>query len=143
MKAGLVLTLILALFAGQVLAQQVSIGRTNTPALSFDAATSPYVNPDLQPKGSELRLGKDLHARGPLVHLFHTKKAGDVPKHFWQLINPFSRSASSEPEVVSSRDLNPRAWATVVGYHPGVSGYTYSLTQPEGGAGIGLVSIEH
>jgi hypothetical protein len=146
MKAGFVLTLSLALFAGRVMAQQsnVSIGRTNAPGLSFDAAASPYLNSDLESKAPELKLGKGLHMRGPLVHLFHTRKVGEVPKHFWQLINPFSRSvAAPESEVVHARDLSPRAWATTVGWHPGVSSITYSLTQPEGGAGIGLLSIGH
>lgn len=143
MKAGFVLILALALSAGRGLAQSnASIGRTNAAALSFDSAVSPYLNPELQPKGSELRLGKSLHARGPLVHLFHTKKAGEVPKRFWQLINPFSRDQSPEPEVISSRDLSPRAWSTVVGSHPGVSTVTFSLTHPEGGE-IGLGSIGH
>jgi hypothetical protein len=144
MKAGVLLTLVLALFAGRALAQQanVSIGRTN--ALSFETAVSPYLNPDLQSKGSEIQLGKKLHARGPLVHLFHTRKPGEVPKRFWQMINPFSRSAPQpESELISSRDLSPRAWTSVAGWHPGVSASTSALTQPEGGQGIGLVSIEH
>jgi hypothetical protein len=104
---------------------------------------SPYINSDLESKTSELKLGKGLHARGPLVHLFHTRKASEVPKRFWQLINPFSRSeAVPESEVVRARDLSPRAWSTTVGSHPGVSSITYSLTHPEGGE-IGLVSIGH
>jgi hypothetical protein len=146
MKAAFLLTLLLVLFAGRALGQQanLSIGRTNASALSFETAVSPYLNPDLQSKGSEIRLGKKLHARGPLVHLFHTRKPGEVPKRFWQMINPFSRSQPQpESEVISARDLSPRAWTTVAGWHPGVSTVTYSLTQPEGGHGIGLVSIEH
>jgi hypothetical protein len=146
MKAGFVLSVVLALFADRVLAQQsnVSMGRTNAAALSFDTAVSPYLNPELESKGAELRLGKALRARGPLVHLFHTRKAGEVPKRFWQLINPFSRSeAAPESEVIHARDLSPRAWTATVGWHPGVSTFTYSLTQPEGGQGIGLVSIGH
>lgn len=145
MKAGFVLSMVLALFAGRVMAQQsnVSIGRTNTPALSFDTAASASLNAESQPRTSELKIGKGLRARGPLVHLFHTRKPGEVPKRFWQLINPFSRSQAPEPEVVRARDLSPRAWTTVAGWHPGVSGITDSLTQPEGGQGIGLVSIGH
>jgi hypothetical protein len=145
MKAGLVLSVILALFAGRTMAQQpnISIGRTNAAALSFDTAASPYLTSDLESKPSELKLGKGLHARGPLVHLFHTRKAGEVPKRFWQLINPFARSeAAPEYEVVHARDLSPRAWSAVVGSHPGVSTFTFSLTHPEGGE-LGLVSIGH
>lgn len=145
MKAGILLTLILALSAGQILAQQggASIARTNNTSLSFDAAVSPYLNPELQTKESEVRLGKGLRARGPLVHLFQTRKPGEVPKRFWHLINPFSRSEPKpESEVVRARDLSPRAWATVAGWHPGVSSATWSMTHPEGGE-IGLVSIGH
>lgn len=145
MKAGLVLSLVLALFAGRVMAQQsnVAIGRTNAPALSFDNAASAYLNPESESKVSELKLGKGLRARGPLVHLFHVRKPGEVPKHFWQLINPFSRSeAVSETEMIHTRDLSPRAWSAVVGSHPGVSTFTFSLTHPEGGE-LGLVSIGH
>ncbi len=145
MKAGLVLTVVLALVAGRATAQQsdVSIGRTNAPALSFDTAASSYLNIESEPKTSELNISKGLRARGPLVHLFHTKKAGEVPKRFWQLVNPFSRAQAPETEVMRARDLSPRAWTTVVGSHPGVSSVTYSLTHPEGGEGIGLVSIGH
>jgi hypothetical protein len=144
MKTGFVLSMVLALFGGRVMAQQstVSIGRTNAPALPFETAALPYLNPNVESKGAELKLGKGLRARGPLVHLFHTRKAGEVPKRFWQLINPFSRSeAAPETEVIRARDLSPRAWTTTVGWHSGVSDITYSLTQPEGGGGIGLVSI--
>jgi len=145
MKAGILLTLLVALLAGRVLAQEASasIGRTNAAALSFDTAVSPYLNPDGQSKGSEIKVGKGLRVGGPLVHLFHSRRTGEVPKRFWQLINPFSRAQAPELEVISSRDLSPRAWSTVVGSHPGVSTFTYSLTQPEGGQGIGLVSIGH
>jgi hypothetical protein len=146
MKAGIVLSLVLAVCAGRALAQQGSatIGRTNASAVSFETATSPYLNPEFQTKRSEVRLGKEFHARGPLIHLFHTRKPGDVPKRFWQLVNPFSRSeARPEPEQLPrSRDLSPRAWTTVAGWSPGVSSYTSALTSPEGGQGIGLVSIE-
>jgi hypothetical protein len=144
MKAGLVLTVVLVLFAARVMGQQsnVSVGRTNAPALSFDTAVSAYLNAESQPKPSELKIGKGLHVRGPLVHLFHARKPGEVPKRFWQLINPFSRSQAPEPEAVRARDLSPRAWTSVAGWHPGVSSITYSLTQPEGGD-LGLVSIGH
>jgi hypothetical protein len=145
MKAGVLLTLVLALFAGRALAQQadVSMGRTNT---SFETRMTPYLNPETQAKSSDIRLGKEFRARGPLIHLFHTRKPGEVPKRFWQLINPFSRSeraAAPEPEVPRARDLSPRAWTSVAGWSPGVSSYTSALTSPEGGQGIGLVSIEH
>jgi hypothetical protein len=146
MKAGLLLTLVLALSAGKILAQQAgaSIGRTNAPALSFDTAPSPYLNPDLRSKESEVKLGKSLHARGPLIQLFHTRKPAEVPKRFWQLINPFSRSgAAPETEAVRARDLSPRAWTATVGWSPGVSATPHALTSPEGGEGIGLVSIGH
>jgi hypothetical protein len=146
MKAGVLLILLPALFAGRASAQQanVSLARTNASTLSFETAVSPYLNPEPQSKAAELRLGKEFHARGPLVHLFHTRKPGEVPKRFWQLINPFARSESqAETELPRARDLSPRAWASVAGWHPGVSSYTYSLTQPEGGPGIGLVTIEH
>src|SRR5262249_12630031 len=144
MKAAVLLTLILALMAGRALAQQPNVSIRTTNALSFETAVSPYLNPDLQSKGSEIRLGKNLHARGPLVHLFHTRKPGEVPKRFWHLINPFSRSEAPPPaEGMRPRDLSPRSWTSVAGWHPGVSASTSALTQPEGGQGIGLVSIEH
>jgi hypothetical protein len=146
MKAGVLLILVVALFAGRALAQQTGVlmGRTNTSALSFETRVTPYLNPEVQSKSSDIRLGKEFHARGPMIHLFHTRKPGEVPKRFWQLMNPFSRSEPRpEAEVVRSRDLSPRAWASVAGWHPGVSSYTYSLTSPEGGQGISLVTIEH
>jgi hypothetical protein len=148
MKAGVLLTLGLALFAGRALAQEdnVSIGRTNAPALSFETRMAPYLNPETQARSSDVRLGKEFRARGPLIHLFHTRKPGEVPKRFWQLINPFSRSeraAAPEAELPRARDLSPRAWASVAGWSPGVSSYSATLTSPEGGHGIGLVTIEH
>jgi len=143
MKVGILLSLGLALFAGRVLAQDnVTIGRTNV--LSFETRMAPYVNPETQAKSSDVRLGKEFRARGPLIHLFHTRKPGEVPKRFWELINPFSRSeraVAPEPELPHTRDLSPRAWTTAAGWSPGVSSYTYKLTSPEGGQGIGLVTI--
>jgi hypothetical protein len=148
MKAGVLLTLGLALFTGRAVAQQggVSIGRTNAPALSFESRMAPYLNPETQAKSSDIRLGKQFRASGPLIHLFHTRRPGEVPKRFWQLVNPFSRSeraAEPEPEFSRSRDLSPRAWTSVAGWSPGVSSYAYKLTSPEGGQGIGLVTIGH
>lgn len=146
MKAGLLIIVVLVLSGGQILAQQAgaSLGRTNASASSFDAAVSPYLNGDLQAKESGVKLGKNLHAHGPLVQLFHARKAGDVPKRFWRLINPFSRAeAVSETEMIGARDLSPRAWTTTAGWQPGVSSITARLTSPEGGGGIGLISIEH
>jgi hypothetical protein len=145
MKAGVLLTLGLALFAGRVLAQDnVTIGRTNVPSLSFETRMAPYMNPETQAKSSDIRLGKTFRASGPLVHLFNTRRPGEVPKRFWQLVNPFSRSeraAEPEPAFARSRELSPRAWTTTAGWSPGVSSYTYKLTSPEGGQGIGLVTI--
>jgi hypothetical protein len=150
MKAGVLLSLVLAVCAGRALAQQAngSIATTNAPTHSFEAAVSPSLNVDLrnaelQNKRSEVRLGKEFHAHGPLIHLFHTRKPGEVRKRFWELVNPFSRSeARPEPELPRSRDPSPRSWTSVAGWHPGVSSYANSLTQPEGGQGIGLVTIE-
>jgi hypothetical protein len=143
MKAGILLSLGLALFASQVLAQDnVTIGRTNV--LSFETRMAPYLNPETQARSSDIRLGKQFRASGPLIHLFHTRRPGEVPKRFWQLVNPFSRSerpAEPEPELPRTRDLSPRAWTTTAGWSPGVSSYTYKLTSPEGGQGIGLVTI--
>lgn len=151
MKVVILFSLVLAMCAGRALAQQgnVSIGTTNAPMHTFEPAVSPPLNADLRNaelrnQRSEVSLGKELHARGPLIHLFHTRKPGEVPKRFWQLINPFSRSEGQpEAELPRARDLSPRAWTSVAGWHPGVSSYANSLTSPEGGQGIGLVSIEH
>jgi hypothetical protein len=156
MKAVVLFSLVLAVCGGRALAQQanVSNGTTNAPIHSFETTVTPSLtvspslnadlrNAELQNKRSEVRLGKQFHARGPLIHLFHTRKPGEVRKRFWELINPFSRSeAQPEPELPRYRDLSPRAWTTVAGWHPGVSSYANSLTQPEGGQGIGLVTIE-
>jgi hypothetical protein len=151
MKAGVLLSLVIVVCGGRALAQQanVSMGTTNAPTHFFETTVSPSLNADLRNtelrnQQSEVRLGKEIHARGPLIHLFHTRKPGEVPKRFWQLVNPFSRSeVRAEPELPRSRDLSPRAWTSVAGWHPGVSSYANSLTSPEGGQGIGLVSIEH
>jgi hypothetical protein len=150
MKAAVLFSVVFAVCAGRALAQQgnVSMGTTNAPTHSFETAESPSLNVDLgnaelQNQRSEIRLGKQFHAHGPLIHLFHTRQPGEVRKRFWQLINPFSRSeARPESELPRSRDLSPRSWTSVAGWHPGVSSYANSLTQPEGGQGIGLVTIE-
>lgn len=142
MKAGCVLTLFLGLYAGQAFAQQLntSIGPTNGASASFDAAVTPYLNTDLQAQRSEFQLGKGVRVHGPIIHLFHTKKVGEIPKRFWHLINPFSRSESApETEIVHARDLSPRAWSTVVGWHPGHPVFAEPLTH-EGG--LGLVTID-
>ena len=77
----------------------------------------------LQLKGeTEVATAGGMLVSGPLVHLFHTTKPGEVPTRFLQLINPFAPMEASQviPNVPNE---HPRAWTELVGWSPGVSAF--------------------
>jgi hypothetical protein len=89
----------------------------------------------------ELQLGKKWRARGPIVSLFKTRSVREVPKRLFSLINPFPKKGEGEngPTLQRYSDLNPRAWSTVVGWHPTASAFPDPMTH-EGN--FGAVTFE-
>src|SRR6266446_10568137 len=66
-------------------------------------------------------VGRHLRIEGPVVKVFKGAKIWDVPRRLLQAVNPFAPSESTEA-VSRSRDLNPNAWASSVGWqHEGIS----------------------
>jgi len=67
-------------------------------------------------------VGRHLRIEGPMVKVFKGAKIWDVPRRLLQAVNPFAPSESTEA-VSRSRDLNPNAWASSVGWqHEGMLG---------------------
>jgi len=65
-------------------------------------------------------VGRHLRIEGPVVKIFKGAKIWDVPRRFLQVVNPFAPSESSEA-MPRSRDLNPNAWGSSVGWqHDGI-----------------------
>ena len=66
-------------------------------------------------------VGRHLRLEGPVVKVFKGAKIWDVPRRLFQVVNPFAPSDHTEV-VARSRDLNPNAWASSVGWgHDGIT----------------------
>ena len=66
-------------------------------------------------------VGRHLRIEGSVVKVFKGARIWDVPRRLLQAVNPFAPSESTEA-VSRSRDLNPNAWASSVGWqHEGIS----------------------
>ncbi len=71
-------------------------------------------------------VGKHLRLAGPVVKVFKGAKIWDVPRRLFQVVNPFAPSDRTEA-VPRSRDLNPNAWTSSVGWgHDGITLITAS-----------------
>ena len=86
---------------------------------------------------SDLRLGKKLHLRGPLISPFRGKKISELPRRALRLVNPFAATEPS-PQLEKPRDVNPRAWSSIIGLHPADSAFADAKTHE---SSLGLVSL--
>jgi len=82
--------------------------------------------------------GKRFQLGGPLEKVFKRKKWRDVPRRIVSLVNPFSPEERATTELRPRGNLNPRAWSTLVGLHPGQSSFPDARTHE---STLGLVSI--
>ena len=64
-----------------------------------------------------LRLG------GPVGNALKTRKIRDLPRRIFRWVNPFSRQEQASTIFERRSNLNPRAWTTTVGLHPGESAF--------------------
>ena len=123
--------LTLSLATSKVLAQQpgleTSRPQTDSPPLRYDPHLAPLLIEDAQPTQSEAIQSKHLKVSGPLVHQFNAKKILDAPRRLLHLVNPFAHQEPRQ-ELENVGDLSPRAWATVVGWHPGRSAFEDPVT---------------
>jgi hypothetical protein len=121
MKPFLLVMIILALAAPRVIAQEKGLETatrgTTSPddRLSLAVREAPFTT-------SEFSVGKKLRARGPLVNIFKTRKIRDVPRRMFHFINPFATVEAGE-RLERAADVNPRAWTSTVGLHPGRSAF--------------------
>lgn len=93
-----------------------------TPAVpAFDGPLTPsLLTTEPQTTRQDVIAGKSLQVSGPLVHPLKAKRIWTIPLKLAQLLNPFAKSAAKmESEPVDG--VSPRAWTTVVGWHPGAS----------------------
>jgi hypothetical protein len=127
MKGCAALILILALSAGRALAQQqgleTSTDVNNRPALRYETV----LTPDPSQFQSDVIVKKKLRVSGPLVRPFKAKKITEVPRRLLHLINPFARPEPKEG-LENIRDLSPRAWTSIVGWHSGGSSFQDAVT---------------
>jgi len=133
MKAGAALVAGLFLVVSQILAQAQTLGAagfaTNGGPALYDSRQSLLLVPDNSASLSEtIRLSRHVGMSGLLVSPFKTRKVLDVPRRFLRLINPFARGEAVE-QGPSPRDLEPRAWTTIVGWSPGKSAFPDATTQ--------------
>jgi hypothetical protein len=85
--------------------------------------------------------GKHVQASGMLVAPAKAKKLSQVPGRLWRWINPFAKDETAAvTETVYTHDYSSRAWATVVGWHPGESAFADPGTHESGMAFLTLRS---
>ena len=131
MKAGLLVTAILALALTRGVAQSQALG-TSRPADNSKSATSQSKISTLlkEPPAvatSEVTVGKNLKVSGPVVHVSKARRVLEVPRRIGHLINPFAPTEHVE-EVQRTPRLSSRAWSTTVGWHPGGSSFPDATT---------------
>ena len=80
---------------------------------------------------------KKLRISGPLARPFKAKKITEVPRRLLHLINPFARPVPREGWE-KTRDLNPQAWTSIVGWHSGGSSFQDPVTHEPT---ISLISV--
>jgi len=118
--------LCLSLSLAAVSAQAQEFGAafgTNSAIERYDSRRAPLVLPDrTSPFSDSVKLGRHWSASGPLVWPFKGRRVLDAPRRFLHLFNPFARRAAVE-EGPAPRDLEPRAWTTVVGWNPSKSAF--------------------
>lgn len=131
MKLGLLLFFFLSWTAGRVLAQQgldAAVLGTNSVS-HYDTRRWPLIIDDGRSSGLDrVTLKKRVELKGPLAGLFKVKKVLDLPRQLLHLINPFA-AGEARDEGYRRGDLDPRAWTTIVGWHPGQSAFPDAVTQ--------------
>jgi hypothetical protein len=71
---------------------------------------------------TEVASAGGMSVSGPLVRLFNGAKPGELPKRFLQLVNPLAPMEAS-PITPQVPNEHRRAWASLVGWNPGVSAF--------------------
>ncbi len=141
MKITTLFIVILALAGERVAAQQPGLATSSratpaAPAVS-DERLSGLLSQTAQATEQDTIVTKQLKVSGPLVRPFKATRFWEFPRRLVHLINPFARSEPrEEPQAV--RELSPRAWSTVVGWHPGQSAFPDALTHE---SSMGLISL--
>jgi hypothetical protein len=125
MKAGIVVLLLLCLAAERGLARQ---GLEAITPDSKAAVAGLFLKEDMRLTQPEVIAGKDFQLSGPLVRPFKSKRFREVPRRLLHLINPFAATAPGE-QLERARDLNPRAWASTVGWSTGCSSAPVEVTR--------------
>jgi hypothetical protein len=135
MKARIGILMVLTLAVGRGLAQQSALEALTPEARA--AAARELLKQDLRPGLPDVIVGRDFQVSGPLAQPLKAKRLSEVPGRLLHLINPF---AATEPveESVRYHDLNPRAWASTVGWSTGPSAAPVEVTHEPT---MGLVSI--
>jgi hypothetical protein len=136
------------LLAASVALPGLARGQASTSTNS--AASKPALSNDSRPislpqsltidKSSELSLGKKIKMKGPLAFLLKAKTLGQVPKRAFHLVNPFAKTEEGGDSFQGYANLNPRPWATTIGWRPAASGFPDPMTHE---AHFGFVTFEH
>jgi len=140
MKAGLqVMVTVLALAAASAYSQQKGLETsprgTHSEVLPPDGRLSTLLTQNPELTSFEPSSGKKLHVSGPLVRALRATKIAEVPRRLLHLVNPFTPSERGEH---LAGDLNPRAWSTMVGLHPGGSTFADATTHE---SGMGVLTV--
>ena len=134
------ITFLFVLAVGRASAQQHGVETSSqsagpTGSLPADRISS-LVTQDATPTNSDLKVGKKLRLRGPLIHPFKGRKLAEVPRRVLHLVNPFAPTGPEPTE--HTQKLSARAWTSSVGLHPGMSAFPDAATHE---SSLSLVSL--
>lgn len=123
MKGSSLFLLILSLAAQRCFAQETNAATsppTNSSALHSDISASSASAREHSAASSDRFIKK-------MAPLSAGRRIVEVPRRVLHLINPFAPSEAKEG-FENLRDLNPRAWTTTVGWHPGTPPFQDAVT---------------
>ena len=131
MRAGLIVFGMAFVFAASLASAQQRVSETSSEsANSFslpDNRASSLLIQKATTANSDSRSGKKLRLGGSLLRAFKGRRIADLPRRVRHLINPFAPVERVE-QFEKTRDINPRAWSTMVGLHPGGSAFPEATT---------------
>ncbi len=123
MKAMVTLALLFLVALGAQGQQQQSKGSTSSSGNRFRSPVNERLVKEIVKEmeanhasaNPSASVGRHLRISGPVVRVFKGAKIWNVPRRLFQVVNPFAPSEHMEA-VPRSRDLNPNAWASSVGW---------------------------
>lgn len=136
MKAGFVLALLLSLTAERALARQQGSEASGPGAVPAKGLSVLAAEPVPLAGASDNLSARILQSPTLQARPFKGRRLLQLPRRVLHLMNPFAPvEGKGELRV---RDYSPRAWASTIGWRPGGSGFSDTVTH-ESSFGVSLI----